>query len=692
MSSTIRKNSLIMASGTAASRITGQIRTILLAAAIGTTGITANAYQAGSMIPQVIYTLVSGGIFNAVLVPQIVRILDKEDSKSRLNKLITFAVILLLAITSLMAVCTPIITRLYTNGGSEMMALTNAFTLWCMPQIFFYGLYTILGQILAAKNHFITYAWSSVGANIISIIGFGIFLLLFGNSTYQPVSFWTNDKILLIAGAWTLGVAFQALILFYPLKKIGFKYKPEFGISGFGLRSMGPVAAWSLGIVVINQIATIIITRIASNAPETAKQVWNIDPYSVAGNASYQNAFTIYILPYSLVAVSVATSVFPIMSKAIADHDLIKASTHLSESLRSVALIMTYFAIVCATIPVVIIKALLPSVSGNAIELIADPLVAFTIMLPIAGMYVLLQRTFYAFEDGKSPFLFEAAQTIVSIIAMLVGTQFIHPTYWVTYIAATYTVTHIVCFPFLFVQLRKHFKQDFNIFATVQTFAKIIIAAIVAIFIVLLAKQPVLHLLGSATTGSYSNIKWGHSILASIIISVLALIVYTLMLLVLRTPELIQIVDIASRKLHIKLPNWIIRILDTQKSAGFNQAATQKTRTVSSSINPARLHQRVVSSTLHSAKNTSSNTSNNAKNQSSIDLQNEQSGHPAELSTQLVQLKRNGTFVHALKENETLANNPKSNTAIPVGNNNDVNSQNPSDIKQNDKTHNSSEP
>ena len=83
MSSSVGRNSLIMASGTAASRVTGQIRTILLAWALGTTGYAANAYQAGSMIPQVIYTLVSGGIFNAVLVPQIVRTLKIEGRRNQ---------------------------------------------------------------------------------------------------------------------------------------------------------------------------------------------------------------------------------------------------------------------------------------------------------------------------------------------------------------------------------------------------------------------------------------------------------------------------------------------------------------------------------------------------------------------------------------------------------------------------------
>ena len=81
MSSSVGRNSLIMATGTAASRVTGQLRTILLAAAIGTTGLAANAYQAGSMIPQSVFTLVSGGIFNAVLVPQIVRTLKEKDAQ-----------------------------------------------------------------------------------------------------------------------------------------------------------------------------------------------------------------------------------------------------------------------------------------------------------------------------------------------------------------------------------------------------------------------------------------------------------------------------------------------------------------------------------------------------------------------------------------------------------------------------------
>ncbi|MDN6554024.1 MAG: hypothetical protein L0K48_03445, partial [Bifidobacterium mongoliense] len=373
MSSSVGRNSLIMATGTAASRLTGQIRTILLAAAVGTTGLAANAYQAGAMIPQVVFTLVSGGIFNAVLVPQIVRTFKQEGAERKLNKLITFAVTLLLGMTLLMSAASPLLTRLYTDSGPDMTALTNAFTLWCMPQILFYGLYTVIGQILAASNRFGMYAWSSVGANIVSSIGFVAFIVVFGKADQQPLSFWTESRLALTAGAWTLGVAFQALILFLPLSRIGIRYRPVWGIKGIGLRSMGPVAAWSLGIVGVDQLTSIVNTRVINSAPAVAKALLGLSEFRVAGNATYQNAYTLYILPYSLIAVSVATAIFPKISRAIADHDLDTARFDLSDALRSVGLLMCFFTVAFIVMPTPITLALLPSISMHEARLIAPP-------------------------------------------------------------------------------------------------------------------------------------------------------------------------------------------------------------------------------------------------------------------------------------------------------------------------------
>lgn len=537
MSSSVGRNSLIMASGTAASRVTGQIRTILLAWALGTTGYAANAYQAGSMIPQVIYTLVSGGIFNAVLVPQIVRTLKAKDAETKLNKLITLAITMLLTVAILMALCTPLLTRLYVNGGPETMALATSFTLWCMPQIFFYGLYTVIGQILAAKDHFTAYAWSSVGANIISCIGFGTFIALFGRATEHPLDFWTADKIALTAGTWTLGVAFQALVLFIPLTKIGLKYRPQFGLRGIGLRSMGPVAAWSVGIVVIDQLANIVITRTSTNAPMLAQQQFGINPLDVAGNASYQNAYTIYMLPYSLIAVSLATAIFPKISRAVADHNIAEARIDLSQALRNMGVIMCYFSVAFVVMPVPIILALLPSVSVKEAILMAGPLIALGVGLPFASAYLIIQRTFYAFEDGKSPFIFMLFAMGIQAIGVIIGAKLLPPTEWTTMIGTVGAISYILPIPILYVMLRKRFENNIDGLRIAISYIKSISAAATAMFIGVTARDSIYQLVGAQIGAVDGHMNWIQAVACAALLAIVTFIVYVGMLRLLRSEE-----------------------------------------------------------------------------------------------------------------------------------------------------------
>lgn len=542
MSSSVGRNSLIMASGTAASRLTGQIRTILLAAAIGTTGLAANAYQAGSMIPQVVFTLVSGGIFNAVLVPQIVRTLKEDGAERRLNKLITFAIVLLLSITVLMSVASPVLTRLYTNSGPDMTALTNAFTLWCMPQILFYGLYTVTGQILAASNRFGMYAWSSVGANIISSIGFIAFIMLFGKADQQPLSFWTNDKLLLTAGAWTLGVAFQALILFLPLRKIGIRYRRVWGIKGIGLRSMGPVAAWSIGIVGVDQLAGIINTRIINSAPAVANAMFKLSEFDVAGNATYQNAYTLYILPYSLIAVSVSTAIFPKLSRAIADGNIAEARFDLSKALRNVGMLMCFFTVAFIVMPMPIILALLPSVSAHEASLISGPLIMLSVSLPLASAYLIIQRTFYAFEDGKRPFLFIVLQVDLQVLVLLIGQRFLSPVHWVDLLGASISIGYLLAFPVLVRMLRRRFDGHMDGRRIAMSYGKAGIASAAALVGGLWMKRPAYALVGNMPDSGGLGTRWLEAVTVCVILAITIAVLYVGVLWLLRSEELISLV------------------------------------------------------------------------------------------------------------------------------------------------------
>ena len=556
MSSSVGHNSFVMAVGTAASRLTGQIRTILLAAAVGTTGMAANAYQAGSMIPQVIFTLISGGIFNAVLVPQIVRTLKEDDAEDRLNKLITFAIALLAGITiamMLLTATTPAFTHLYANGGKDMLALTNAFALWCMPQIFFYGLYTVLGQILAAKNHFGMYAWSSVAANIVSCAGFTLFIVMFGKADKQPLSFWTTDKIMLTAGTWTLGVAVQALVLFLPLFKLGLRYRWRWGVHGIGLRSMGSVAAWSLGIVGIDQLLTIISTRITTNAPLRAHQLFGIDETLVAGNATYQNAFTIYILPYSLIAVSVATAVFPRVSRAVADNDLNTARDDLSDALRNVTLLMSFFSAIFVVLSVPISLALLPSISVGEAQLMSGPMIALSLSLPLSSSYLIIQRTFYAFEDGRSPFIFMAVQLSIQMLTLLITTKVLSPLDWTLMRGVAVTLAYALSFPLLVWMLRKRFENRLDGRRIALSYIKATAAAVAAAIVGLWLRGPVEHLLGAELTPSGGHMNWLQSVGVCVVIGIVVIAVYVGALWGMHTEELVTMLSslkarVASRR------------------------------------------------------------------------------------------------------------------------------------------------
>lgn len=554
MNSSVGHNSLVMAAGTAASRITGQIRTILLAAALGTTGLAANAYQAGSTIPQVIFTLVSGGIFNAVLVPQIVRTLKAKDAEDRLNKLITFAIMLLAGVTALVALLTPLLVGLYVHAGPDMMALSTSFTFWCVPQIFFYGLYTVIGQILAAKDHFGTYAWSSVGANVISCVGFAAFIALFGRANEQPLGYWTADKMALTAGTWTLGVAFQALILFVPLFHIGIHYRPSWGIRGIGLRSMGSVAGWSLGIVLMGQASNIVNTRILTSAPEKAAAAQHLSQFDIAGNASYQNAYTIYILPYSLIAVSVATAIFPKIAQAVADHDIDSARTDLSLSLRNVWLLMCFFTVVFVVMPTPIALTLLPSISIKEAILISGPMSLLALSLPISSSYLLIQRTFYAFEDGYHPFLFVVLQNVLQIIIASAGTLFIQPANWASLMAFSNSISYILAFPLLLVMIRKRFNGNIDGKRVTTSFTKAIVASLVAIAGGYLLVQPTYGILGATVkAGKGGHMNWFQAVGVCCILAIVVLVLYIGMLRLLRTYELVPIVRRLAGRFDIKV-------------------------------------------------------------------------------------------------------------------------------------------
>ena len=169
-----------MAAGTLVSRILGFVKTILLTVAIGSLSTVGDVFETANTLPNLIYVLVAGGVFNAVLVPQIIKAAKAQDSGAQyISKLVTLTVTAIGLITLITVACAwPIISIMGSGWSPEQRQLGFIFALWCLPQIFFYGLYTVIGQVLNAKDAFGAYMWSPVLNNVITILSLILFLSL----------------------------------------------------------------------------------------------------------------------------------------------------------------------------------------------------------------------------------------------------------------------------------------------------------------------------------------------------------------------------------------------------------------------------------------------------------------------------------------------------------------------------------
>ncbi|MGA1767471.1 MAG: murein biosynthesis integral membrane protein MurJ, partial [Aquiluna sp.] len=221
----VTRSSLIMASGTIISRILGFARAVLLAAAIGVTTDAADAFGVANQLPNNVYAIIVGGVLNAVLVPQLVKARGGLDGgKGYVDRFVTLAITVFFSVTLLFTIAAPLLIRLYTSGWSDdQLALATAFAYWCLPQLFFYGLYSVFGEVLNSRKAFGPFMWAPVLNNVVSLAGLVAFIAIFAADPtgVRSVSEWGADRIALLAGSATLGVAAQALILLVSWRRIG---------------------------------------------------------------------------------------------------------------------------------------------------------------------------------------------------------------------------------------------------------------------------------------------------------------------------------------------------------------------------------------------------------------------------------------------------------------------------------------
>ncbi|HEY5249104.1 MAG TPA: murein biosynthesis integral membrane protein MurJ, partial [Dermatophilaceae bacterium] len=404
-----------MASGIIASRVLGMVRASMLLAVVGTVA-AGDAFDVANTLPNLIYLLLAGGVINAVLVPQITRAAGHADGgREYVDRLLTISLTGIAIITVVFTLGAALLVRLYSssNWAPDTRSLSIAFALICMPQIFFYGLYTLLGNVLNARSHFAAYMWAPVVANIVAIGGMTYFLAAFPREA-APVD-WSSPMIWVLAGSATAGIAVQALVLLVPLWRSGFRYTPRWGIRGVGLRTASTVALWTFAALIVQSVGFIITSKVATYAGQEGVSA-HLD---VPGKISYSNAFLIFMLPHSLVTVSLVTALFTRMSKAAGAGNVAEVRADVDRGMR-----LTAVATVPATVGAFVLgfAATATLFYGNSMAStrgIAAIMMAMMVGLVPFGLLFLLNRVFYAFEDARTPFRLTVVVTVIATLANL---------------------------------------------------------------------------------------------------------------------------------------------------------------------------------------------------------------------------------------------------------------------------------
>ncbi|TQM63559.1 putative peptidoglycan lipid II flippase [Klugiella xanthotipulae] len=406
---------LWLASGTVISRVTGFLSAIILARTIGTVGLGADAFTVANSLPNNIYILIAGGVLNAVLVPQIVRAARAPDGGlSYINKLVTLAIVMLGGATVILTAAVPLVVAIYGVSyiGTPIITLAIAFGLWCMPQIFFYGLYTVLGEVLNARKMFGPFTWAPIINNVVAIGGMFVFMALFGAdpSGTMEAGMWGPAQVAVLAGSATLGVLGQALVLTLFWRRAGLSFKFDFNWRGVGLRSAGRASTGVLGIMIAGQIAFIITTNVMLGAD--------------IGDASVnvlKLSWLVFVLPHSIITVSITTAHFTTMSQHAISADLPAVQRDFSEIVRTVALplVLAMCGVMVLSMPLARLFAENREQAG-ALALVIVGQMAWLIFYTLIFV---AQRTFYALGNARAPLIFftgqYALQSVFSVIAGL---------------------------------------------------------------------------------------------------------------------------------------------------------------------------------------------------------------------------------------------------------------------------------
>lgn len=433
----------VMGSGTLISRILGLLRLALILAILGSSTRQGEMFWFANLIPNTLLLFLAGGILNTVLVPQIVRAIkhDSDGGEAFVNRILTAFAVSIGAVTTVLTLASPLLLWIYVSDAWRVESLAEHYsgmlllTYLCVPQLFFYGMFFLISQVLNAKDQFTPGMWAPIVNNIISIAVFGLYFLVWGIG--DPSAAFTTGQILVLGIGSTLGIIAQFLVLLPFMKRTGFTFRFRFDLRGAGLGRTAHLAKWTIYYVIVSQLTLIVVQRLASSATPGGQG---------AGMTVYSSAEMLWLLPHSLITVSLATAMLSSASRLAAEDDLAGVAAETLKTIKFAVLVLVPASVLLVAFAHPLARVLLGYGAGaQGAAYIGTTLIAFSIGLVPYTIQFVCNRTYYALEDTRGAFLLQLFIAVLNaVFAIILVVPFNNPAWVAPALAASVSLAYLI--------------------------------------------------------------------------------------------------------------------------------------------------------------------------------------------------------------------------------------------------------
>lgn len=430
------------------SRVLGLIREQVFAGLFGA-GRNLDAFLIAFRVPNLLRDLFAEGALSTAFITTFSKRIATEGDESAWklgNKVATLTAIFMSVITLLGIIFAPQIIYVMTGFGGwspEKTATTILLTRIMWPFILLVSLAALVMGMLNAKNVFGAPAMASSYFNLGSIIGgvvFGYWLdPHFGTRSLIGLSIGT-----LIGGLW------QLMAQFPPLRRVGYKYRPDFHWRDQGVRTvltlMGPAVIAASAV----QVNVLVNSAFAARVTDAAGHV-------IDGPVSWLNiAFRLMQLPLGIFGVAVGTVTLPLVSRTAAVGDMAGFRSALSHAIRLVTLLTLPAAVglILLAQPIIAVIYQHGRFTAEATRQTAAALQFYAIGLVAYSAVKVLAPAFYAIDRRYLPMMV----SIFSIAVNFVLNWFFMFNVGLGHrgLALAVSLVAIINFALLYIMMQKH--------------------------------------------------------------------------------------------------------------------------------------------------------------------------------------------------------------------------------------------